>query len=55
MKQIVHWTCWLICHISFKTIHLRAEKRDDGFHCVDCGFFKSKHEHLADMNAGGGW
>jgi len=35
--------------------HLRTTKDDDGIHCVDCPFFVSKSQHLADLHAGGGW
>ena len=51
----MQWLYKLICLLSFKTIHLRCRYEEDGIHCVDCGFFKSRAEHLADMEAGGGW
>jgi len=41
---------WLACHMGW---HLRCVRRDDGFHCIDCGYFKSKAEYLADLHAGG--
>lgn len=44
-----------VCYASLRTIHLKTQKLEDGFHCVDCGFFKSKEEHMADLHAGGGW
>lgn len=36
-------------------IHRRCLWKSDGIHCVDCGWFKSKSEHQADLHAGGGW
>lgn len=57
MKNIdwIHLLCLLVCKVTFGTIHIRAEWKDDGIHCVDCGFFKDKATHMADMHAGGGW
>lgn len=39
--------CFLGCH--------RVVWEEDGLHCVDCDFFKSKAEHMVDLHAGGGW
>jgi hypothetical protein len=44
---------WLGCTTGI--CHLRCMWDDDGITCIDCGHFKSKYEHLADLNAGGGW
>ena len=44
---------WIGCKTGL--FHLRCLWLDDGIHCVDCGYFKSKAEHLADLHAGGGW
>ena len=55
MEKFVHWICKAVCVLSFKTVHLRTVWEEDGIHCVDCGFFKDKAEHQADMHAGGGW
>ena len=52
--KINKWA-WLVCHLSFKTIHLRTKVGVDGIYCVDCGYFKDKASHMADMHAGGGW
>lgn len=49
------WFYKLICKLSFGTIHLRCSWEDDGIHCIDCGYFKSKEQHLADLHSGGGW
>lgn len=50
-----NWFFWLVCHLSFKLVHLRTEWKDDGIHCIDCGHFKDKATHQADLHAGGGW
>lgn len=42
----------LLCVFS---IHLHAVWGDKGITCDDCGFFKSKYEHQADLHVGGGW
>ena len=41
--------------LSFKIVHLRTSWDDDGIHCIDCGYFKDKYTHMADLHAGGGW
>ncbi|KKN85771.1 hypothetical protein LCGC14_0275770 [marine sediment metagenome] len=43
---------WAGC--STGLYHVRCEWKHDGIHCVDCGNFKSKYEHMADLYAGGG-
>ena len=44
---------WVGC--STGLYHRRCKWKHDGIHCVDCGHFKSKFEHMADLQAGGGW
>ncbi len=45
---------WVGCTTGF--YHLRCLWTDEGIQCVDCGYFKDKAEHMADMHAGsGGW
>jgi len=44
---------WLGCKTGLR--HARCLWKSDGIHCVDCGYFKSWAEHMADMHAGGGW
>jgi hypothetical protein len=49
---------WKIIRLGFcktRLVHFHAEWKSDGIHCADCGFFKSKSEHQADLHAGGGW
>ncbi len=43
---------WVGCATGL--YHMRVEWRDDGIHCLDCDFFKSKAEHMADLYAGMG-
>ena len=47
----------IIRFIGCKTrlFHLHAVWKDDGIHCEDCGYFKDRYTHQADMHAGGGW
>lgn len=45
----------ILCFITLKSVHLRCKTDDHGITCIDCGYFKSKYEHIADLNAGGGW
>ena len=42
----------ILCKIG---IHLRTKWNDEGITCIDCGFFKDRFEHQADLHAGGGW
>ncbi len=44
---------WIGCTTG--CYHLRCLWTDEGIHCVDRGYFKSKAEHQADLHAGGGW
>ena len=37
----------VLCTINIA--HLRARWDDDGIHCLDCTFFKSRFEHIADL------
>lgn len=41
--------------LCFFGIHMKTLWKDDGIHCVICGYFKDKAEHQADLHAGGGW
>jgi len=36
-------------------IHLHWVWDEEGIRCEDCGYFKPKATHLADLHAGGGW
>ena len=36
-------------------IHRRCKATDKGIVCLDCGYFKDKYTHQADLHAGGGW
>lgn len=42
----------ILCKIG---IHRRCKYDEEGITCLDCGYFKSKYEHQADLHAGGGW
>ena len=42
----------LLCKLG---IHTRCIWLTEGYRCVDCNYFKSKAEHMADLHAGGGW
>ena len=44
---------WIGCVLDL--YHLRCVWESEGIRCVDCGYFKGKAEHLADLHAGGGW
>jgi hypothetical protein len=44
---------WFGCKTGL--YHLRCKWDDKGITCVDCGYHKTKYEHLADLHAGGGW
>ncbi len=45
----------LVCGLTFGLVHLRTKWGEEGITCIDCGYFKSKFEHTADLHAGGGW
>lgn len=50
MRRIARW---IGCTTGWW--HARCRWTDAGIVCIDCGYEKSRAEHLADLHAGGGW
>ncbi len=42
---------WVCCHLGY---HRRCLWETEGYRCVDCGYFRSKAEVMADWHAGFG-